>query len=184
MIKINLLPREVRPEENRIFFRLSRLRLCLLTVILVLLLPAVVMQVWFFWLESRENEMAPILRRAEDTLSEREEVLNKVGALKQKINNLKEIQTGQDWGYLITGIGNAVPPDVWLSKIELQSDGTASLTGGSLTYSSIGEFARGLTGVSGVEYVTIKTVRSTEKENSVINEFEILCLLEEDSRED
>ena len=178
MLKINLLPPEVRPEENKVLPRLFRLHVWVVTVILGFVLLMVGLQVWVHFLESRQAEMTYALRQAEKSLSEREEVLVKAAALQEKINGLREIETGKDWSCLITDIGNTVPEDVWLSKIELQSDGTVALNGGSLTHSSIGDFITSLNGVSGVLEVTVKTVSSTEKGNFVVNEFEIVCLLE------
>lgn len=141
MIRINLIPREARPDRT-IYYELF-------LGVLILALTVLVVVVWWIKLNDEIATLKDDIQRKKEELKKLEYVRKKVEEFEQKktllerkrdtIINLQRIQRGPV--LILMELNRARPQkQVWFTDVSMIGENLVKLRGAGLSYSSIGDF--------------------------------------------
>ena len=97
-----------------------------------------------------------------------------------RLAELAESNQYRHWKELMETIRISVPDRLWLTRTRLSADGNLSVEGATYDESLIYEFANNIEGSPIFASASIMTETSSRRENAIIQEFSIECVLMED----
>jgi len=174
MIKINLIPREARPDRT-VYYQLF-LGAVVLAVTLVIVFG------WWMKLNEDIEDLNAEIKHKQAELKKLEHVRKKVKEFEEKkalllkkkdtIINLQKIQKGP---VLILMELNAARPQnqIWFTDVIMQGDKKIKLRGKGLSYSSIGDFMNALEKKPIFENVKLENSMMEKSKNRQIYKFSI-----------
>ncbi|TYP53299.1 PilN domain-containing protein [Thermosediminibacter litoriperuensis] len=165
MASINLLPQELRPSNKRIFLVRSKPVLALISVFMLIFSAYLFLLVHTWLLEKRlaeiEKEVA-FYRQQEETVKEEEKKLN---SFRQQKTELEKLVKGhQKWSELLMTLSDAIPPEVWLTGLEINREQEVKITGRSVSLEAAGRFLFALRNQPFLENVRLESARDVSGE--------------------
>ena len=97
-----------------------------------------------------------------------------------RLAELVESNQHRHWKELMETIRISVPDRLWLTRTRLSANGNLSVEGATYDESLIYEFANNIEGSPVFASASIMTESSSRRENAIIQEFSIECVLMDD----
>jgi len=175
MLKINLLPEEIKTEKTSFLSKISRLQLAVAGVAVLSVLVTLALQLMIIDAKRDTAKLEGSYQQAVATIEKLEKAEREKEALTGKIDALKKIQPEFLWSNFFIELQQRVPSGVWLSKLDGKAKEVVLLSGESSAYSYIGAFLASLQSLPQVESTALKNVKIVE--GTGLYQFEILCYL-------
>jgi Tfp pilus assembly protein PilN len=144
MIKINLLPLELQRKAKELF-----------NVWYLMIIPVLVILVCIPFYISALNqinqtkaeieEINKKLEQYKDVREKLKQVEDEIKGIEVKIEFIKDKKNRQKfWSEVLDKLSAIMPVDVWLESLSVSQDGTITMSGGTVSFESVGNFIRSL----------------------------------------
>ncbi len=122
MIELNLLPAELRKKKKRAE---PALKIPVLPIAVCVAGALIVIHLWVILLVKNKRDLSISLREKWDQMQPQREKTEKItkgiDEFQERIRAIKRIaKPGLDWSQLLTGLNQAVIPNIWLSDFEVK----------------------------------------------------------------
>lgn len=177
-IKINLLPPEAQPHRPSLFFKERKL-------VGVVSLVVGIMFLYFFllghtWitfkrLETLKAQISFYQPQEEEALK----IQKKIDSLRQQKTELERLAQGrQKWSDFLLALGAALPREVWITKLEVTTNGELILTGRTYNLAAVGDCLVALQSLTFLQNIKLQSVQAYSEDKSLL-EFSMKALLKQ-----
>ncbi|MFZ5688137.1 MAG: PilN domain-containing protein [Bacillota bacterium] len=154
-------------------------------VILFLLLFLLGSVGFFFYLNSLERQIAQIqqeLRILQPVVAKVQAIRKENKQKEQQIASLQSVLSEKiKWGQILSGIGDVMPKDLWLTTLKADEAGSISLQGNATSLISIGLLQHQLNQLPHLEEVSLRYAEITAVGDSTTLQFEMTGRLRQGS---
>lgn len=177
MVKINLLPPEVRPPQPLPFFR-DRRKIAVSLAGLVTAIYCLFAAHGLLILRRLENVKAQmkLYQPQEKEALKVQQRIEDLRRQKAELENL--VQQRRRWSDVLAALDSALPREAWMTKLEVTPNGEIIFTGRTYTLAAVAGCLEALRSLTFLQDVRLQSVQAAPEDKAVL-EFSIRSLLRE-----